>query len=334
MWFLIATFAIAVLVPMVTRGSYHRLFRHHWHWVSFLAIGMTLQSIVFFIDAPADHTHQVGFGLLVTGFVLVLGFTLRNALTKGMVVVSIGIAANFLAIVVNEGMPVEVPSDWVDSGGVSTTVRHHPQSADDDLVFLSDIVILRRIGQVISFGDLILAFGLIDVVFHASRRPRRAKVRATRTEPGVAIEGGESVDLTDRDLDGVDETGHRGTRDDEDLVRVGVGIDDTDYIELDITDAEPKPPSPVVAEVIEELTEMRRAARARHPSAWFSSSFRSTSRVHRAAEAARQSESDSDGAVPDGSAALFDDDLERLEHASVIHISGSGIEGLEREPGS
>lgn len=331
MWFLIATVALAVLVPAVTRGSYRRLFRHQWHWVSFLAIGMALQFVVLFVDAPADHTHQVGFGILVTGFVFVMGFTLRNALTKGMVVVSIGIAANCLAIVVNEGMPVEVPNDWVDSGGVSTTVRHHPQSDDDQLLFLSDIIILRRLGQVISFGDLILAFGLIDVVFHASRKPRRARIRAAHQDArGALLEGEAGVDPTGTVADFAVVNGEH-----DDLVGVGAGAghDDADYIELDITDAEPKPPSPVVAEVIEELTEMRRAARSRHPSAWFSSSFRSTSRAHRAAEAARQSDEDA-MPVSAASSTPLDDDVERLEHASVIHISGSGVQGLEREPGS
>jgi hypothetical protein len=58
-------------------------------------------------------------------------------------------------------------------------VKHHPRTHDDKLLFLSDIIILKHpFGNVMSFGDLILAIGLCDVAYNASRDPRRRKKKA------------------------------------------------------------------------------------------------------------------------------------------------------------
>lgn len=311
--FFVATALAALAVPLLTRGSYRRLFARRWYWGSLLVAGLVLQAALGRIDAPPDHTHQVGFGLLVASYVLILGFTMRNALRTGMMVVSVGIAANFVAIAVNQGMPVDVPGDWVATGGVTTTVKHHPQASDDQLLFLSDILVIRRFDEVISFGDLILAAGLCNVTFHASRKARRrTKSRArgeAETDTTADAAGGrtgtivEFDDLDNDDFDGRDFDNH---------------VDDD--IELDLTETPPKPPSPVVAGVIEELTELRRAARGRHPTALFPPAPQPLVGRYSGGE--------------QGGSASGDDELESFEHATVIHISGAGIQGLQREPGA
>jgi hypothetical protein len=295
--FFLAIAAVALLVPILTRGSYRRLFGGRWYWGSLLLSGLALQILVGQIDPPVSGTHQIGFGLLIASYVLVFGFALRNALRKGMTVVAIGIAANFLAIVLNQGMAVDVPNDWVATGGVTTTVKHHPQSADDRAQFLTDIIVIRDLDEVISFGDLIMAAGILNLTFHASRKSRRKtkKVPVERndtaepTEPLVV-----DVPAMERELAAASE--HVAT----------------EFLELDFTDAQPRPPSPIVAGVIEELAELRRAARDRHPSTLYP--VRATPLVRESASA--------------------DDDLECFEHATVVNISGAGIQGLQRERGA
>ncbi len=307
----------ALLVPLVTGGSYLRLIgrdRRQWQWASLLFTGAALQLVVESLDAPEQGTHQLGFGLFVASYVLLLGFTLRNAAHTGMIVVSIGIACNFVAVVVNEGMPVRVPDEWVATGGVTTTVTHHPESADDQLVLLGDIILLPNHDELISFGDLILAVGLLDATFHASRKRRGRRSVATRrrakkrSEPVVSPSI--ALDAPDPGLD-VD----RPTADPARVV---------EFVELDLTDDPPKPPSPIVAGVIAELDEMRRAARDRHPSALFGR--RKGPLVGRYSPRTR----DADDDRLDESGA--DDEFERLQHATVVHISGAGIQGLQREP--
>lgn len=304
--FLLLVVALALAVPLVSRGSYRRLLATRWPWASLLVAGLVLQVVVDRIDPPARGVHQIGWGMLVASYVLVLGFALRNTLKRGMATVAIGIAANFLAILVNQGMPVDVPPDWQDAGEpkIEASIKHHPQTSDDGLLFLTDIIVLRSLDTVISFGDLIVAFGIIDVAFHASRARGRRAARARRT-PAVA-ERAEDQPVRDEPLvDGE----HAPAPGDE-------------WLELDLTDDEPRPPSPVVAGVIEELAALRRAARRRHPSA------RSSRR-----EARRERAPSDAGPIDTSIDAPIDDALERFEHASVIHISGAGIQGLEREAG-
>ena len=98
----------------------------------------------------------------------------RNLVLRGMGIVFIGIACNALVITLNQGMPFKVPAEWQDKPWTQPTVKHHPQQPDDKLRFLSDIIVLKGpFESVVSFGDLILAVGLCDVAYNASRKPKR-----------------------------------------------------------------------------------------------------------------------------------------------------------------
>ena len=118
---------------------------------------------------------------------LIIAFCARNVLLRGMSIVLIGIACNALVIALNHGMPVDLPPDLAETGQFEPTIKHHPQDADDRLTFLGDIIVLRSpFDAAISFGDLILAVGLCDVTYHASRRKKaRSTVSssAARAEP-------------------------------------------------------------------------------------------------------------------------------------------------------
>ena len=60
-------------------------------------------------------------------------------------------------------------------------MTHDPREGDEKLKVLSDIIIVRGpVHNVLSFGDLILAIGLCDVAYNASRDPRRGKRKAQR----------------------------------------------------------------------------------------------------------------------------------------------------------
>lgn len=170
---LLIAVAVALVIPLVTRGSYKRLLGVEWHlgWVLFA--GLAIQIFLEYVSIPRDHWHDIGFGLLVASYVLILGFAARNYVLRGMGIVIIGVACNALVIVLNQGMPVKIPVRWQNQTWTQPTVKHHPQQPDDKLRFLSDIIVLEHpYDTVLSFGDLILAVGLCDLAFNASRRPK------------------------------------------------------------------------------------------------------------------------------------------------------------------
>jgi hypothetical protein len=171
----------AALVPLLTRGSYRRLAEAPWRWGGLLALGLGLQIL---LDTHLIHRssyHSVGFGILVASYVLLVGFCAGNLLVRGMAVVLIGVALNGFIVTIDQGMPVRIPPDW-QQDHVAATVKHHPRVAGDHLLSLTDIIVLRKLDAIVSFGDLIIAFGLVDVSFWASRRARRSPRVAGRSD--------------------------------------------------------------------------------------------------------------------------------------------------------
>ena len=170
----------ALLVPLFTHGSYKRLLDTKVRWGGLLAAGLAIQIVLEFAEPPRRYWHSVGFGLLVASYVLVLAFCARNLVLRGMSIVMIGIACNALVIVANQGMPVKIPADWDPTTNVAT-VKHHPQQPGERLLVLSDIIVVEQPwNTVLSYGDLILAVGLCDVAYNASRDPLRRRRKARR----------------------------------------------------------------------------------------------------------------------------------------------------------
>ena len=52
------------------------------------------------------------------------------------------------------------------------------------------MIVLRRLDAIISFGDLIIAFGLVDATYWASRRTRRSRAGIPLRGPEVAAGDG------------------------------------------------------------------------------------------------------------------------------------------------
>jgi hypothetical protein len=160
-----------------------------WHFGVILLVGLAIQIALEYVTIPREHWHDVGFGLLVASYVLILAFAARNFVVRGMGIVFVGIACNALVITVNQGMPFKVPVEWQSKSWTQPSVKHHPQQSDDKLKFLSDIIVLKEpFDSVLSFGDLILVVGLCDVAYNASRKPKRRGTRPRPSEPALTID--------------------------------------------------------------------------------------------------------------------------------------------------
>jgi hypothetical protein len=159
--FLVVTLAIALGVALLTGGSLARVLETRLQAVWALFVALALQvALDLFWSGPGNGMSRI---LLALSYALLIGFCLANVANKGMSVVAFGIFLNALVIVVNGGMPIRTDPVFRE------TVKHHAERPSDSLTFLGDIIVLRPLNQALSFGDLILLVGLVDVLVHRSR---------------------------------------------------------------------------------------------------------------------------------------------------------------------
>lgn len=178
MSFLFVTVALAVGLALVTGGSLRRLAATELKHPSILAVAVGLQLVLEVVHPTSGTLGHLASALLVVSYVFLLLFCAANLRLRGMAVVMVGIALNGAVITLNSGMPVRAPE-----GAVETTTKHHAERPSDKLTGLSDIILVPALRQSLSFGDLIMLVGLVDVLFHASRSP----VTRRRLASGVSV---------------------------------------------------------------------------------------------------------------------------------------------------
>ncbi|HET9443350.1 MAG TPA: DUF5317 domain-containing protein [Acidimicrobiales bacterium] len=148
---------------------------------SFRAPGLLVAGLA--IQVASSWAGSGGVALLLVSYGFLLAFAAANARHVGMMVVFVGISLNFLVIAANDGMPVR-PSAIVaagaarpeDVGSVTFNAKHHLETDADRLTFLADIVPVPLPGarEVVSYGDLVMAVGVADVIARwLRRRPER-----------------------------------------------------------------------------------------------------------------------------------------------------------------
>ena len=174
----VGTLILVVCAVAFTGGSFARLgqikLRALW-----LLIGAFLAQVVLeFVGLPKARYEDLGFALLLGTYVMILAFCWLNRRVSGMLIVTIGVCLNVLVITLNQGMPTK--DDVVERNGrtvhvpIERTVKHRPAEDDDLLPFLGDVLTVPGFErQQFSIGDIVIALGVADVCFEASRRPRR-----------------------------------------------------------------------------------------------------------------------------------------------------------------
>ena len=114
---------------------------------------------------------------------MALAFAFRNIRLAGMAVVSVGIIANLVPIVLNGATPVRpealVEAGMVDAADLDRVTLSGPyelSDADTSLASLGDTIPLSFAKQVVSFGDLIILVGIADVLANLLARRRQPAV--------------------------------------------------------------------------------------------------------------------------------------------------------------
>jgi hypothetical protein len=183
----LGTIVLAAFVVVVTRGSFRRLGQIELRALWLLLLALAIQVVLEFVTFPKARIDDVGFGSLMLSFALIFAFCILNVRTSGFLVIAVGVGLNMLVIGLNQGMPTK--DEVHERNGhevhvpIERTVKHRPQESNDKLVFLSDQITAPGIPNVqYSIGDIVIALGIVDVCFEASRRPRRYGVYLDRAE--------------------------------------------------------------------------------------------------------------------------------------------------------
>ena len=167
--------AVGLLIGLVSGGSLRRLGDRRFHLWPLLPVGVALQLPL------AD---RLGFGGLLGSYACLLAFALANIRLVGMGLVAVGIALNTMPIAVNRGMPVD--RDAIVAARITTAAKvktlhldrkHHLERKSDTLMVLADIIPVRPVHEVVSFGDVVLAVGVADVIYHLLRPRLRHAIR-------------------------------------------------------------------------------------------------------------------------------------------------------------
>jgi hypothetical protein len=143
-----------------------------------LFLGLALQVGVSVVEIPKDQIETVGYGILMISYALILAFCFANISIRGFGLIAIGIALNAIVIGLNQGMPTAAIGN--DRAGhriekpIEQTVKHRPESEDDLVGFLGDKIVLPEpFDEVLSVGDIVMAVGIVELVYFGTRRPRR-----------------------------------------------------------------------------------------------------------------------------------------------------------------
>jgi hypothetical protein len=165
---------IGLILGLLSGGRPRNLSDHRFRLWPLVLVGLALQVI--------DVGGDLGFALLLVSYVSLLTFAVVNLRIVGMGLIALGLSANATVILVDHGMPVRrsaivnakvVPSD----DRVHTIhfgAKHHLEKSGDRLMVLADIipVPLPVSPGVLSFGDLVMDFGVADLLVHLLRKRR------------------------------------------------------------------------------------------------------------------------------------------------------------------
>ncbi len=175
----LAAMVVGLVAGLIARGRFTNLLKLPVRWTPLLAL--------FLAAMIAAHRNVPGaFGLLLVGHAAFAIFAFSNALAlRGLLAVGVGLALNFVVMADNHGMPYR-PSAVVAAGAVSsksadlvpaTTIGAHPEGPSDELMLFADVIPVSLLREVVSLGDVLIAFGLGLVAFHGMvgdglRKPR------------------------------------------------------------------------------------------------------------------------------------------------------------------
>ena len=176
MSYVVAAIVAGILIGYLRGGRFSALAHAQVRWWPVLLVAVALQvgSLV------SDGTP--GIALLLASFAAIIAFTAMNLTRAGMGLVLVGIAMNTIVIGANSGMPVREDAivaaglaDRDDVHELDFNSKWHLETDEDRFTLLADIIPVPGVREVLSFGDLVMAVGVADVIVHLMRNGARRR---------------------------------------------------------------------------------------------------------------------------------------------------------------
>jgi hypothetical protein len=178
--------ALGVVLGYILHGRLSNLAQIRLRWWGIIPAALVLQLGPLPQGGGTDLLIRTI--ILSLSYAMIVVFTLVNLRVPGMVLIMVGVIANFAVIAANGGMPVGAEA-LRDSGQsvVLTEMResvpatHHLVTEEDSLTFLGDVIgVPPPIGRAISIGDIIVCLGLIWFIASSMRAPSARKESRSR----------------------------------------------------------------------------------------------------------------------------------------------------------
>jgi hypothetical protein len=165
MRFTLVALVLGVAAGLLGGGRLANLGKRSFRLWPLLAVGGVLQ--VF--NSPVT---------LTLSYLVLIAFAAANLRVPGFGLLVIGLALNAAVVVANGAMPVRA-----DIAAVSG--KHRAEEPGDRLRLLDDRLDLPPLGEVLSFGDLVLAVGLAAAAAALVRRPPEGRHAQLADESGA-----------------------------------------------------------------------------------------------------------------------------------------------------
>ena len=189
MLWLVTVLFLSRAIAILRGGRLSNLGDIHLRLWWLLPLGFALQ-----IAARYAPSSELGVTLILLSYLPLIILVLLNKERPGLWLAGFGVLMNFSVIALNGGMPVLAEAAEVASGFapgdpvIAESYKHVVLNRDSLMPFLADVIPIRvlNIGQVLSLGDVFLAFGLGRFIEFELRRPVRWFKRGARAEAGSA----------------------------------------------------------------------------------------------------------------------------------------------------
>ena len=186
--------AAGLLLGWASGGRFSHLFDREWRGMPLLVLAALLNVLGGFVAwkvAPLAPAVRLASLVGVYGLVAWVLWTTPVLWRPALAVVTLGGLLNFLVMAANAGrMPVDL--GLLRAAGKphlavriaqGTAFRHEPLTPDTRLAFLGDVIPLPRPFNVPSIGDVVLAVGLMLLVWHGMRNPAPPSPTAAEPSP-------------------------------------------------------------------------------------------------------------------------------------------------------
>jgi len=168
---LLIAFAAGFVLALVLGGRFANLKGRSLRFWFLLPLGLGVELAAIGSAGPTWP-----FVLVLLSFTCLFAFAVANLGVTGFWMIALGLFLNALAVGLNHGMPIGQKALAHTGNNSSVYVAlHHGQRSSDKLLILGDVVPISPIGEVVTFGDLILAVGLVDVIVHLMRPAKRRR---------------------------------------------------------------------------------------------------------------------------------------------------------------